>query len=168
MKPFRVLIIDDSLTIRAILEHIFAEDRECEVVGVASSVEEARKLMATTEPNIITLDLALPEVDGMQFLDELRAQSAHAPIVVISSSTKGRNAVAREAIERGAMACFDKARVITDARRLVRVMKRAAVRSARIRAKGRGPDAVAAAAWSAAYARLLAQKAAQSVAQTAA
>ena len=128
MKPYRVLIIDDSLTIRAILEHIFDDDRECEVVGVAPDVESARDLIARTDPNIITLDLALPGIDGMDFLNELREKTDHAPIIVISSSTKDANDVSREAIERGAMACFDKARVVTDARRLLGVLKRAALR----------------------------------------
>jgi len=131
MKPYRVLIIDDSLTIRAILEHIFADDRECEVVGVAPDVESARDLIARTDPNIITLDLALPGIDGMDFLDELREKTDHAPIIVISSSTKDKNEVSRQVIERGAMACFDKARVVTDARRLLGVLKRAAHRPGR-------------------------------------
>ena len=131
MKQYRVLIIDDSLTIRAILEHVFEKDGECQVVGVASSVESARELIASRDPNIITLDLALPGMNGLEFLDELRTKIDHAPIVVISSSTKGGNDVSRQAIERGAMACFDKARVVTDAGRLVGALKRAVQRAPR-------------------------------------
>jgi len=132
MKPYRVLIIDDSLTIRAILEHVFGKDRECEVVGVASSVESARELIANTDPTVITLDLALPGMDGLEFLDELRTKTDHAPIIVISSSTKGGNDVSRQAIERGAMACFDKAHVLTHAERLVAATKRAVRRAPRV------------------------------------
>ena len=146
MKQFRVLIIDDSLTIRGILEHIVGRDPECEVVGLASSVESAREIMANTRPNVITLDLGLPGMDGMAFLDELKAASQHAPIIVISASTRDKNDTSRDALARGAVACFDKASVVTDARRLVGLLKRAALRPERKQARVRPAKPLAAAA----------------------
>jgi chemotaxis response regulator CheB len=127
MARFDILIIDDSLTIRGILEQVLGADPDCRVVGVASDVEGARRLIKAEAPNIITLDLAMPGMDGMSFLDEL-SQHRHAPVVVISSSTTAGDAVSKEAMARGAAACFDKARVVTEARRLLALLKREAVR----------------------------------------
>jgi two-component system chemotaxis response regulator CheB len=140
MKQFRVLIIDDSLTIRAILEHIVGSDPECEVVGLASSIESAREVMANARPNVITLDLGLPGMDGMAFLDELKEATKHAPIIVISASTRDKSGTSREALARGAVACFDKASVVTDARRLISLLKRAALRPERKQVRVRRND----------------------------
>jgi chemotaxis response regulator CheB len=127
MARFEILIVDDSLTIRGILEHVLGADPDCRVVGVASDVEMARQLIKDEAPNIITLDLAMPGMDGMSFLDEL-SRHHHAPVVVISSSTTAGDAISKEAMARGAAACFDKARVVSEARRLLALLKREAVR----------------------------------------
>jgi two-component system chemotaxis response regulator CheB len=128
MARYEILIVDDSLTIRGILEHVLGADPDCRVVGVASDVEMARKLIKDEAPNIITLDLAMPGIDGLSFLDEL-SQHHHAPVVVISSSTTTGDAISKEAMARGAAACFDKARVVSDTRRLLALLKREAVRA---------------------------------------
>jgi two-component system chemotaxis response regulator CheB len=127
MARVEILIIDDSLTIRGILEHVLGSDPDCRVVGVASDVEEARRLIRDEAPNIITLDLAMPGMDGMSFLDEL-SRHYHAPVVVITSSTTGGDAISKEAKARGAAACFDKAKLVSETRKLLALLKRQVAR----------------------------------------
>jgi chemotaxis response regulator CheB len=125
MRFVRVLVIDDSLTIRAILESIMERHADIQIVGLASDVEEAKVYLKERLPDVITLDLALPGIDGMAFLEEL-AQGPHAPVVVVSSSTQAKSAQAIAAIKCGAVACFDKARLVQEAPRLVKVLRKAA------------------------------------------
>lgn len=120
-----VLIIDDSLTVRAIIEEMLAGDKELQVVGSASDVDTARALIARYKPRVITLDLAMPGMDGMSFLDELAA-IPHAPVLVVSSHTKEGSDMAHEAVARGAVACFDKARLVSHAKDFRRVLKKSA------------------------------------------
>lgn len=125
MEQVRVLIIDDSVTIRAILEQMLSSDRGCRVVGIASDVQHARELLEDSFPNVITLDLAMPGIDGLQFLDEL-ANRRHAPVVVVSSRTKEGSEASAEAIAHGAYACFDKAKLVSEAALFMRTLKKAA------------------------------------------
>ena len=125
----RVLVIDDSLTIRAMVEEIVQHEPGCRVVGTASDVVTARRMLIDLQPNVITLDLAMPGIDGLSFLDELRSRK-HAPIVVVSSSTTDGAAATAEALAHGADACFDKAKVVSDARRFLHVLDEAVRRQA--------------------------------------
>jgi chemotaxis response regulator CheB len=86
MDHLRVLIIDDSLTIRAMLEELIEREPGCRVVGMASNAEEARSMITDLIPNVVTLDLNMPGIDGMTFLDQLRGVG-HPPIVIVSSAT---------------------------------------------------------------------------------
>jgi two-component system chemotaxis response regulator CheB len=126
----RVLIIDDSLTIRAMVEHLISEDCECEVTGVAGDVDAARAMMSRASPDVITLDLAMPGMDGLHFLDELMTHH-HSPVIVVSSSTAHGSEAAAQALARGADACFDKSKIIMEAPRFLKVLKRAARKKAK-------------------------------------
>ena len=125
MRSIRVLVIDDSLTIRGILESLLERHADLELAGLASDVEEAKLHLKDHQPDVITLDLALPGVDGMAFLEEL-AKGPHAPVVVVSSSTQEKSEKAHTAIKAGAFACFDKARLVQDSPRFVKVLRKAA------------------------------------------
>jgi chemotaxis response regulator CheB len=125
MSTVRVLVIDDSLTIRAILESILGHHKDIEIVGLASDVEEARACLEERQPDVITLDLALPDIDGMAYLEEL-AGGPHAPVIVVSSSTRDKSDQSKAAIKNGAVACFDKARLVQEAPRFVKVLRKAA------------------------------------------
>ena len=133
MRTVRVLVIDDSLTIRAILESIMGRYNDIELVGLASDVEEAKHYLQSHHPDVITLDLALPGIDGMDFLQEL-STGPHAPVLVVSSSTQDKSEKAQAAIKAGAFACFDKARLVQEAPRFVKVLRKAA--DARLKAHG--------------------------------
>jgi len=125
MRTVRVLVIDDSLTIRGILESILGRHKDIQIVGLASDIEEAKQYLRERQPDVITLDLALPGVNGMEFLEEL-AREPHAPVLVVSSSTQDKSEQSKEAIKAGAFACFDKKHLVQDASRFVKVLHRAA------------------------------------------
>ncbi|CAM3208261.1 response regulator [Sphingomonas antarctica] len=126
MRATRALIIDDSLTIRAMVEQLLATQGHITEIATASDVPAARALMKSFKPTIITLDLNMPGIDGMALLDELR-DYPHAPVVVVSSATTEGSDAAREAIEHGADACFDKGRILADSKRFIRVLIKASV-----------------------------------------
>mgnify|MGYP003695117647 FL=1 len=119
----RLLIIEDSATARAIIEQIVIQDPGAEIVGVAASSEQAKVLLRTLKPNVITLDLHMPGMGGLAFLDDFGGPR-HAPIVVLSSSTTKGSDIARESIRRGAAACFDKAALTREAARFRQALRR--------------------------------------------
>lgn len=125
MDRLRVLVIDDSLTIRAMVEQLIEKEAGCRVVGVASDVPTARRMMIELMPNVVTLDLAMPGIDGIQFLDELRGQM-HAPVIVVSSSTNEGAEATKVALDHGAAACFDKTRIVCESSRLIKLLKNVA------------------------------------------
>ena len=108
---FNVLVIDDSLTVRAIIEQLLDGEKDLRVVGSADSVPAARELIRRFVPSVITLDLAMPGVDGFALLDE-QAGRPHAPVLVVSSHTTPGSDSEAQAIERGANACFDKSQLL--------------------------------------------------------
>jgi two-component system chemotaxis response regulator CheB len=138
MRTIRVLVIDDSLTIRGILESIVERNSDLQLVGLASDIEQAKSFLKDHQPDVITLDLALPGIDGMQFLQE-HAKGPHVPVVVVSSSTQPKSEKAEAAIKAGAFACFDKARLVQDSARFVKVLHKAA--DERLKALGLLSDA---------------------------
>lgn len=121
---FNILVIDDSLTVRAIIEELLAAEKDMRVVGSAASVPAARDLIEQFVPSLITLDLAMPGIDGFAFLDEL-AGRPHAPVLVVSSHTVAGSPNEAESIERGAFACFDKAQLLRQGGRFTKLVRQA-------------------------------------------
>ena len=139
MLSGRVLIIDDSVTIRAMVEQLLANQAVWSEIALAPDVPAARRLMETFRPTIITLDLNMPGINGLALLDELKGYP-HAPIVVVSSATKDGSAEAKEALEAGADACFDKSRILSDSARFIRVLVKASLAKRRAVTKTRAFD----------------------------
>lgn len=121
MRNGRVLIIDDSITIRAMVEQLLSNQELWSEIAVAPDVPTARRLIETFKPTIITLDLNMPGIDGLAMLDELRFYP-HAPVVVVSSSTKEGSDEEKAALKAGADACFDKSRILSDSAKFVRLL----------------------------------------------
>jgi chemotaxis response regulator CheB len=121
---FSVLVIDDSLTVRAIIEQLLEGEKDLRVVGSADSVAAAREMIEKFVPSVIILDLAMPGIDGFAFLDEL-AGHPHAPVLVVSSHTTGGSTAETEAIDRGAKACFDKAQLVRNGKSFVALVREA-------------------------------------------
>lgn len=136
MRDSRVLIIDDSITIRAMVEELLATRANCLDIAMAADVPTARRLIQSFRPTLITLDLNMPGINGLDLLDELRGDP-HAPVVVVSSAVTEGSAAAREALAHGADACFDKSRIVSDSASFIRVLKEASVR--KLRKRDRAP-----------------------------
>ena len=97
----RVLVVDDSAFVRKVIRQMLARSPFIEVVGTARDGREALDLVATLNPDVVTLDLMMPGLDGVGFLKE---QMAKRPIaVVVCSITHESGAVALEALEAGAV-----------------------------------------------------------------
>lgn len=125
---FKVLVIDDSLTVRAIIEQILEREPDLRVIASASDIPSARAMIAHHFPNVITLDLAMPGIDGMTFLSELSG-SAHAPVLVVSSQTKPGSDAESDALALGAAGCFDKATLVGGGRKFAISLRKAARRT---------------------------------------
>lgn len=132
-RAMRVVVVDDSLTIRAMLEEIIGREPGYEVVGVAPDVKTARELIAKFHPDLITLDLMMPGVDGLSFLDEMSVYQ-HMRVIVVSSLTTANASIGEKVVARGADAWFDKAKVVSQGRAFMKlVAKTMADRSLRRR-----------------------------------
>ncbi len=96
----RVLIVDDSATARALLRDMLESDPAFEVVGEAANGLEAVALAASLRPNLVTMDLEMPEMTGMEAIAEIMA-TRPVPILVVSGFADAHNAFA--AVSRGAV-----------------------------------------------------------------
>ncbi|MGI6394421.1 MAG: protein-glutamate methylesterase/protein-glutamine glutaminase [bacterium] len=98
----KVLIVDDSKTVREVLAEIIAGFEEFEVIGKAADPFEAHSLMKKEMPDIITLDIEMPKMDGLTFLDKVM-RGVPLPVIMISSLTEENAAVTLKALELGAV-----------------------------------------------------------------
>ena len=87
MRKCRVLIVDDFRTMRELLTEILGSDPEIEVVGTAADPFIARDLIKAHQPNVLTLDVEMPRMDGLTFLEKLM-RAYPIPVVMISSLTE--------------------------------------------------------------------------------
>lgn len=101
-KKIKVLIVDDSAFIRQIFESILSEDPEIDVVGTAIDPYDAREKIKILNPDVITLDIEMPKMDGIAFLEKIMALRPM-PVVMVSTLTqKGADSTIR-ALELGAV-----------------------------------------------------------------
>jgi two-component system, chemotaxis family, protein-glutamate methylesterase/glutaminase len=102
IKKFRVLIVDDSAFMRKVLETIFNADDHLQVVGHAKDGREAVSLAESLKPDVITMDINMPHVDGLQATAEIMTTNPR-PIVVVSSESREGAASTLRALELGAI-----------------------------------------------------------------
>jgi two-component system, chemotaxis family, protein-glutamate methylesterase/glutaminase len=107
MTTARVLIVDDSITMRALFSSALEKDKNITVLGAARDVIEAREMIAELHPNVLTLDVEMPGMNGIDFLAELMAERP-IPVVMLSTLTQKGADVSLRAIELGAVDCFPK------------------------------------------------------------
>jgi two-component system chemotaxis response regulator CheB len=95
MQPVRVLIVDDSAFVRQVLTQMLSSDPSIMVVGAAPDPFVAREMIKTLSPDVITLDIEMPRMDGLAFLEKIMTLRPM-PVVMISSLTqKGADAALR-------------------------------------------------------------------------
>jgi two-component system chemotaxis response regulator CheB len=105
MKRIRVLIADDSSLARSLLRSFLEAERDMEVVGEAANGREAIELARELKPDLITMDIEMPVMNGMEAIEEIMCSKA-TPILVVSSVADARNAL--DAVGRGALEVVSK------------------------------------------------------------
>lgn len=100
-QTVRVLVVDDSLLLRKAFSKVLAEDAEIEVVGAAKDAYEAREMIKQLKPDVITLDIEMPGMNGLVFLRNLMRLHPM-PVVMVSTHTTQGGAATIEALELGA------------------------------------------------------------------
>ncbi|MBT0666949.1 chemotaxis response regulator protein-glutamate methylesterase [Novosphingobium profundi] len=103
----RVLIVDDSATMRAILMSRLSEQPEIEVVDTASNAAQARELIKKHDPDVVTLDIEMPGMNGLDFLEKIMTLRP-TPVIIISGATQEGNDVTARALALGAVSCYSK------------------------------------------------------------
>jgi two-component system chemotaxis response regulator CheB len=98
----KVLIVDDSALIRSVMKEIINEQPDMEVVGVAPDPLVARDLIKQTNPDVLTLDVEMPKMDGLDFLERLM-RLRPMPVVMVSSLTERGSEITMRALELGAV-----------------------------------------------------------------
>jgi two-component system chemotaxis response regulator CheB len=101
-KKTRVLIVDDSAFMRKVLEEIIRTDPKMEVVGLAKDGREALTMAASLQPDVMTMDINMPRMDGIEATQHIMTQNPR-PIVIVSSESRQGAASTLRALELGAI-----------------------------------------------------------------
>jgi two-component system chemotaxis response regulator CheB len=101
-KPVRVLVVDDSAVMRQLLTMLLSGDPAIEVVGTASDPHIARERIKALNPDVVTLDVEMPHMDGLTFLRKIMTLRP-TPVVMVSTLTQAGAEVTLEALEVGAV-----------------------------------------------------------------
>src|SRR5216684_2285088 len=108
MKKIRVLIVEDSRVIREFLEHIIGHDPRLEIAGAAGSAEEALRILDRVSPDVISMDIRLPGMNGFEATQQIMAKKP-TPIVVVSASVESEDLkISMNALRAGALAVVEK------------------------------------------------------------
>ncbi|WP_226017591.1 chemotaxis protein CheB [Novosphingobium sp. FKTRR1] len=107
MHEARVLVVDDSAAMRALFSDILDQAKNVRVVGTAVNAADAREQIAELKPNVITLDVEMPGMSGIEFLEEIM-ETNPMPVVMLSSLTQAGTETSLRAFELGAVECFPK------------------------------------------------------------
>src|SRR5258707_11519868 len=101
-KKTRVLIVDDSAFMRKVLEEIIRTDPKMEVIGQAKDGREAVTLAASLQPDVLTMDINMPRMDGLEATQHIMTQNPR-PIVIVSSESRQGAVSTLRALELGAI-----------------------------------------------------------------
>lgn len=107
MSRTRVLIVDDSPTMQVLIARILSQDPEIEVLGTAADPLEAREAIKLLNPDVLTLDIEMPKMDGLEFLDRIM-RLRPMPVVMVSTLTQAGADSTLRALELGAFDCVGK------------------------------------------------------------
>ncbi|WP_246789406.1 protein-glutamate methylesterase/protein-glutamine glutaminase [Acetobacter nitrogenifigens] len=124
----RVLVVDDSRTGRALIAAALRRDSAIRITGMANDPLEARDMIIADQPDVITLDVEMPAMNGLQFLEKIM-RLRPIPVVMVSGFTRNGADLSIEALRLGAFDCFPKPSAgegIVGYARLVPIVKQAA------------------------------------------
>ncbi len=107
MTPIRVLVVDDSATMRALIRRALTRDQGIEVVGEADHALAARAAIKALDPDVVTLDIEMPDMNGLELLDKIM-RLRPTPVVMVSSLTAAGAETTVRALEIGALDCVAK------------------------------------------------------------
>lgn len=103
----RTLVVDDSPTMRAMVTHTLGHDPDIEIVGAADGPAQAREMIKALNPDVVTLDVEMPGMNGLEFLDKIM-RLRPMPVVMLSTLTAAGAETTIRALEIGAVDCFAK------------------------------------------------------------
>jgi two-component system, chemotaxis family, protein-glutamate methylesterase/glutaminase len=102
MPKIRVLVVDDAVVMRRLISTVLESDPELEIAGIAANGRLALARIPQVNPDVITLDVEMPEMDGLETIDEIRKLYPHLPIIMFSTMTRRGAVETVEALARGA------------------------------------------------------------------
>ena len=108
MPPIRVLIVDDSVVARRALSDALSSVPEIEVIGTSSDGRLALARMAMVRPDVVTLDVEMPGMDGLETLTEIRKRYPEVKVIMVSSLTERAARTTLDALTLGAVDCIAK------------------------------------------------------------
>lgn len=150
-RAVRVLIVDDSSTMRRLIRSGIEQDPKIKVVGEAANAQEARAAVKALTPDVMTLDVEMPGMSGIEFLDRLM-RARPMPVIMFSTLTRAGSEAAVQAMALGAVDCVEKPRfgeardVFAQLTEKLRVAAAARVGGQR-RGAVAGPEAAPSRAW---------------------
>ncbi|VAW17803.1 Chemotaxis protein CheD, partial [hydrothermal vent metagenome] len=106
-QDIKVLVVDDSSVVRNVLKKVIESTEGMEVIGEAADAYEARDKMISLDPDVISLDIIMPKLDGLKFLEKIM-QHYPKPVIICSTIAKDKSAVAKKAEKIGAVGVVDK------------------------------------------------------------
>ena len=107
LSPVRVIVVDDSPTMRGLITAALRADPDIDVVGSARDPYEARDAIKTLNPDVITLDVEMPRMDGIAFLEKIM-RLRPLPVIIVSTLTSKGAAISIKALSLGAFDCVCK------------------------------------------------------------
>lgn len=106
-RPARTLVVDDSATMRSMISAVLRKDPGIEVVGQASNAMEARSAIKELNPDVVTLDIEMPNMNGLDFLEKIMLLRPM-PVIMVSTLTQRGAEASLAALEIGAFDCVGK------------------------------------------------------------
>lgn len=103
----RVVIVEDSPTMRAILMNRLGKEQDIEVVAAAANAAEGRQMIRELDPDVVTLDIEMPGMNGLDFLAKIM-ELRPTPVIIVSGSTQQGNEMSARALALGAVDCYAK------------------------------------------------------------
>lgn len=105
-----VLVVDDSPLMRALLQHRLDQHSDIAVIGTAANAAEARQLIKTLDPDVVTLDIEMPGMDGLSFLEKIMVLRP-TPVILVSGATEAGASATARGLQLGAIGCVPKSQL---------------------------------------------------------